>query len=169
MEKSCVTVDVSVPSHRKSSEIPQPTNRSFHDPSLPVASQFSAILVGGYFVVTASRNDGLDMSFLEGFANLVAVVPSVCDEPFWPGPRPTWTRAFHFDCFERFLKEFDLRWGRRVQVCSQRSTRAIDQYHLLRSLTAFGLAHAESPFLQRQNCHRQNIHSIEVCHYPEVG
>jgi hypothetical protein len=146
MEEPCVTVDVSVPSHGKSSEIPQPSNGSFHDPPSPVTSQFSSILIGGCFVVAAGRDNGLNMSFLEGFPNLVTVVPAVSDKSFWPSPRPSRTRTFHFDGVERFLKERDLRRGRRVQVCSQRSTRAIDQYHPLCSLPAFGLTHRESPF-----------------------
>jgi hypothetical protein len=107
MEEPCVTADVSVPSHGKSSEISQPSNGSFHDPPSPVTSQFSSILVGSCFVVAAGRDDGLNMSFLEGFPNLVTVVPAVSNESFWSGPWPSRTRTFYLDGVERFLKELD--------------------------------------------------------------
>ena len=56
-------------------------------------------------------------------------------------------RPGDFDGSEGLAEELDLRRGRRVQVCSQRSTRAIDQYHPLGSLAAFGLADFGAPFL----------------------
>ena len=133
-----------------------------------ISPQLSSILVCGDLVVATGRDDRLDMSFLEGFPNSVTVVPSISNEPFWSGSRSTTTRTFYCDGFECFFEEFNLRRGRRVQVCPQRSTRTIGQYHPLCSLPAFGFARVESPFLQGQSYHRQSIRSIEVCPYPEV-
>jgi len=146
MKKAGITFDFSVPSHGKSSEVPQPSDWSFYNPSSPVSPQLSSILIGSSFVIATGRDDRFDSSFLECFSNFVTVVTSISNKPFRSTSWSSRTRTFYFDGFECFFKELDLRRGRRVQVCSQRSTRAIDQYHPLCSLPTFGLTPTGSPF-----------------------
>ena len=136
----------------------QPTERlnpgvgSLDNPTMSVASQMPSVLVRRSPVVLASGDDRLNSSLGEIFSNGVAVVASVGDQPFRTTSRSTrFVGATDFDGFERDVEELRFRRGRRVHVKSERSTLAINQYHKLRSLPAFCLAHFEPPFFAEAN------------------
>ena len=57
----------------------------------------------------------------------------------------------YFDAVERLFQEFDLGRESRLQVYSERSTRAIGQYHKLRSLAALGFTDFGPPFFAVTN------------------
>jgi hypothetical protein len=138
MEEAAVGREQAVIAHRQPPEVAEPPDRALDDPAPAIASQASPILIGGLGVVGAGGNDGLDASVLEEAPDGIAVVAAIGDQALgFPADRLAG---------ERLLEERDLRRGRRVQVCSQRSTRAIDQYHPLRSLAALGGADFGAPF-----------------------
>ena len=139
MKEAAVGREQAVIAHGEPAEVAEPREGAFHDPAPPIASQTAAVLVGGLRVVRPRRNDGLNVPPFQETAHGVAVVPAIADQALGL-PADRLTR-------ERLLEERDLRRGRRVQVCSQRSTRAIDQYHPLGSLAALGFADFGAPFL----------------------
>ena len=128
-------------------EIAQPANRAFHDPAAAVPAQPASILVGGPLVVDSSRNNGLNPASDQQSPSGIAVIGPVGNQPIRPLPRTSWpVWPCYRDRVERRLEEPDLRRGRRVQVCSQRSTRAIDQYHPLCALSPLGRPDFRAPF-----------------------
>src|SRR5262249_32732395 len=137
MKEAAVRGKQPVIAHREPTEVAEPFDRAFDDPAPPLAAQTPPILLGGLGVVRARGNDRLDAARLEKAPHGVAVVAAVGDQPLGC-PADRLTR-------ERLLEERDLRRGRRVRVCSQRTTRAIDQYHPLRSLAALGFADFGAP------------------------
>src|SRR5262249_12381494 len=139
MKEAAVGREQAVIAHGEPAEVAEPREGAFHDPAPSKAPQASTVLVGGLRVVRPRRNDGLDVPPFQETAHGVAVVPAIADQALGL-PADRLTR-------ERLLEERDLRRGRRVQVCSQRSTRAIDQYHPLGALAALGFADFGAPFL----------------------
>ena len=80
-------------------------------------------------------------------AQPVAVVPTIQHQTVGFRPRaPRPMRTSHLDRGDRLLEKLDLARTGRVQVCSQRSTRAIDQKHPLRTLALLGLSDSGAPF-----------------------
>lgn len=148
MKKSRVTFDQAIVTGAKPAKPTNPSDGSFNNPTFSVTSQLSPILMCRLCVVPAGRDDRLNPPFYQHLSRLVAVITAVRNQSVWPLPRATWVMTFlDRDGIERLLKERDLRRGRRVQVCSQRSTRAIDQNHPLCALAPFGWAHSTPPFL----------------------
>jgi hypothetical protein len=138
MKEAPVGREQTVIAYRQSAEVAEPPDRALHDPAAPIAAQTPAVLVGGLRVVAAGGDDGLNAPVLEKPAGRIAVVGAVGNQPLG---RPADRLAR-----ERLLEEGDFRRRRRVQVCSQRSTRAIDQYHPLCALAPFGGADFGAPF-----------------------
>jgi len=136
----------------QATECLNPSIGSFDDPAMSVTSQMPPILVCRSAVVLASGDDWFNSSSRQSLSNGIAVISSISDQPFRTTSRPTrFVGAMDFDCFERDVEELRFRWGRRVHVKSERSTLAINQYHKLRSLPAFCLAHFEPPFFAEAN------------------
>jgi len=138
MKEAAIGREQAIIAHRQSAEVAEPADRALDDPAAPIAPQTPSILVGGLRVVAAGGNDGLNAPALEEAPGGIAVVAAVGNQPLRPAPDRL-TR-------ERLLEECDLRRGRRIHVCSQRSTRAIDQYHPLCALAALGGADFGAPF-----------------------
>jgi hypothetical protein len=139
MKEATIGGQQPVIAHRQPAEVAEPPDRALDDPAASIAPQTPPVLVGGLPVVAAGGNDGLNAPALEEAAGRIAVVAAVGDQPRGLPPDGL-TR-------ERCFQARDLRRGRRVQVCSQRSTRAIDPYHPLRALAALGGADLGAPFL----------------------
>ena len=119
MKEAAIGGQQPVIAHRQPAEVAEPPDRALDDPAASIAPQTPPVLVGGLRVVAAGGNDGLNAPALEEAAGRIAVVTAVGDHPLGLAADRL-TR-------ERRLEERDLRRGRRVQVCSQRRTRAIDQ------------------------------------------
>jgi hypothetical protein len=132
----------------EASKVSQPGKGPLHDPSPPIPTQFAPILMGGPYMGTAGGDNRVDAASGQTRPQGIAVIPSIGNQPVGPLARASGLAgASDRDGVERPLEQRDLRRGRRVQVCSQRSTRAIDQNHPLRTLPAFRLADFGSPFL----------------------
>jgi hypothetical protein len=110
-----------------------------------IAVQPPPILMGRFLAIPPSWDDRLNLQPGQAGAQRVAVIASIRDQALGPLagasrlPRPA-------DRVKRFLEAGDLHRGRRVQVCSQRSTRAIDQNQPLCTLAPLGLADLGPPF-----------------------
>ena len=125
----------------------QPSERPFHDPAATVAPEFSAVLVRRVGMVLQRGDDRFDPALRQPRSQPVAVVSTIQDQPIRLRPRsPRPMRSPHLDGGDRFLKELDLARTGRVQVCSQRSTRAIDQKHPLGALALAGRSDSSAPF-----------------------
>lgn len=133
--------------HQEPSKPSKPCERPLDDPAASIAAQFSAILVRCIHVLALRRNDRIDASLTQRVAQGVAVIPSIRHQAIRVAPRSARSvRARHGDGGEGLLEELNFRRGRRVQVCSQRSTLAIDQKHPLRTFASLRLPDLEPPF-----------------------
>jgi hypothetical protein len=133
----------------ESAEGLQPRVTPLYDPSSLVPSHLSPVLMRCYCVVAPRWNNRLNPSLHKQRPHPIAVVPTVADQPL----RLT-SLAFarpHLNIVERRFDKFDFRRGSLLQVYSDRSTRAIGQYHKLCSLAAFSLPDQRTPFLARMN------------------
>lgn len=125
----------------------QPSKRPLDDPTAPVPPELAAVLVSRVRVVLLRRNDRLDSASRQPRPQSVAVIAAVQHQPVGLRTRPPRAmRTAHVDRRDRFLDELGLARTGRIQVCSQRSTRAIDQKHPLRTLTLPGIADSGAPF-----------------------
>jgi len=139
MKKTAVGLHQSIPTHCQATEVAQPADGSLYDPSIPVSPKLSSVLIGGFAVVAPGRNNGVDMPFLQKLPGFVAVIGPVGNKPFG--------FSLHVQAIYRRFQQFYFRRGRRVQVYSQRSTRAIDQNHALCSFSPLGFPDFRAPFL----------------------
>jgi hypothetical protein len=134
--------------HDQVAEMAEPRERALDDPPAPIAPQFPAILMRGVLVVAASRDNRLNPSTGQSSPQGIAVIPPIGDQPLGPLARPPRLPGPpDGDRVERRFEEGNLRWGSRLQVCSQRSTRAIDQNHPLCALAPLSLPDLGPPFL----------------------
>jgi hypothetical protein len=147
MKEASIGRDQAFIPHDQAAETPEPSERALHDPPPPVATQLAAILMRRPLMVGASGDDGLDASTGQPSAQWVTIIASIRNQALGSRARPPrlpWPPDGNG--VERLLEERDLRWGRRRQVCSHRSTRAIDHHQPLRSLAPLGLADFRPPF-----------------------
>ena len=147
MKEAAVSLDEAFVSNQQSSEPSDPGKGPFDDPAMGITAQFTAILMSRSGVAASCRDDGLDASSLQRASHLVAVVSPIQNEAIWVAAWPSWAvRPRHGNGGESLVEERDLRRGRRVQVCSQRSTLAIDQKHPLRTFASLRLPDPSAPF-----------------------
>ena len=134
--------------HDQTTKVTQPGERPLNDPTMPVAAQPTTILMGRLWVVGSSRNDRLNAALDQRRTQRVTVVATICHQTVGSPPRPARAMSSgHGDRVQGGFEQFHFRRRRRVQVNSQRSTRAIDHHHPLCALAAFGLADFSPPFL----------------------
>lgn len=125
----------------------QPGEGALDDPAVAIPAQFAAVLMGRIRVIPQRRDDRFDAACVQPRPQPVAVIAAIQHQPSGLGPRSACPmRSPHLDRVERLLEELDLARTGRVQVCSQRSTRAIDQKHPLRTLAPLGLPDSGAPF-----------------------
>ena len=129
-------------SNQYSAEVLQPRIGSFDNPTTFVSAQFSSVLICRPGIVGTLRNNRIDLSLVQKRTHCIGVVASVTNQPF---------RCPTADRIQRRLQQLHFRWRRRVQVKSDRSTLAINQYHKLCSLPALCFSDAEPPFLAEAN------------------
>jgi hypothetical protein len=147
MKEARVGGDQSLIAHHQAAEIAKPGECALDDPPPAIAPQFPAVLMRRMLVIPSRWDDGLNAPSSQAGTQGVAVIAPIGDQTLGPLPGPPgFTRPPDRDRVERPFEEGDLRWGGRLQVCSQRSTRAIDQNHPLCALAPLGLPDLESPF-----------------------
>src|ERR1700683_3064657 len=129
MDKGCKDNDGAIMAHYEAAKVLQPGVGPLNDPSVPVTAQLSAVLMRGYAVVAACRDDRLDALVRQLLANSVAIVSAIGNQPLWLSDQSGFLELLHGR-----REELDFGGGRRRHVNSERSTLAICQYHKLRSL-----------------------------------
>ena len=138
--------------HHQAAEILQPGIRPLDDPPPLVAPQLAPILMRRHPIILALRDERLNLPLNQHCPRWVAVISAVANQALrfvWSPPRATPLLYLHL--VERLLKEFDFRRGSLLHVYSERSTRAIGQYHKLRSLAALSFADFGAPFFALTN------------------
>jgi hypothetical protein len=135
--------------HHQPAEVLQPRVSTLNNPPALVTPELSAILMSGYGVVRPSGDDWLNVTLDQQCSNFVAVITPVRNQPL--GLAAFTPTASYTSILQRRLKQFYLRRGSLLQVYSERSTRAIGQYHELCSLAPFSLPHQRTPFFAVMN------------------
>jgi hypothetical protein len=141
MKEASIGGDESLIAHNQTAEMAKPGERPFHDPPPTIPPQLAPILMRRPLVVAAGRDNGLNPPAGQAGPQGIAVVAPSRNQAVRPLAGPSglaWPPDG--DRVERLLEEGNLRRGRRGQVCSQRSTRAIDQNHPLCALAPLGRA-----------------------------
>jgi hypothetical protein len=129
-------------------KVPQPGERPLDDPPPAIPTPLPPILMRRLLVVPPSRDDRCNPPLSQAGAQGIAVIASIRDQALGPLAGPAgFGGAADSDRVEPLLEKRDLRRGRRVQVCSQRRSRAIDQNQPLRALAPLGLPDLGPPFL----------------------
>ena len=121
-------------------EVLYPCVRPLHNPTPAVSAQTAPVLMSGSLVVASGRENRFNSLGCQGLPQRIAVVATVGDKPFR-------FSANKLAGFQSRQEELHFRRRRRVHVKSDRSTRAINQYHKLCSLAALGLSNKVAPFL----------------------
>ena len=135
--------------YRKLAEVLHPGIAPLDYPPPLVPPQLSSILMRGNRVVAAGWYDRLYPSPHKQRSHGVTVIASVTYQPL----RLTSLALTRLDSYvgKRGFQQLHLRRGSLLQVYSERSTRAIGQYHKLCSLAAFSLPDQRTPFFARMN------------------
>jgi hypothetical protein len=124
----------------------KPRERALDDPPPATPPQFPAALMRRPLVVTPCRDHRVDAAPSQARPPRVAIVAALCNHAVGPlagaSRRPRPPDRGHV---EGPLEEGNRRRGRRDQVCSPRSTRALDQNHPLRALAPLGGADFGAP------------------------
>lgn len=126
--------------------------------------------MGRPLVIGPGRNDRLNPALDQQSPGSIAVIGPVGNQPVWSftrTPRPVRTR--HCDCVERRVEEPDFRRGRRVQVCSQRSTRAITRTIHFVPFPRLGGPTVAPPFSPVRNSRRRNTRSSAASGRHSIG
>jgi len=135
--------------HHQSAKGLQPRIGALDDPAALVTSELAPILMGGNSVVATCRNNWLDVSLDQQGSHCIAVVTTICNQP--ARLAPPGTAASDAPVLKRRFEQFYFRRGSLLHVYSERSTRAIGQYHELCSLASFSLPDQRTPFFAVMN------------------
>ena len=134
------------PTHNQSTKVPPPGKGAFDLPAPLVAAQGPAILGRRFDPIFPMRTDQFNAFSRQTRSQWIRISGLVIDQSLGIFPRPTPARSRHGHLFQGRLDQRDFRWGRRVQVVSQRNTFAVDHHHPLRTLSAFSFADTAPPF-----------------------
>jgi hypothetical protein len=126
-------------SNNESAELTEPGIDAFDDPASFIAPELPAVLVLSLLVVFPARNDEVDASFCQSFAQRIGVVGAIGDHAIRLLPRTAFgTRYFDFG-------ERDFCRRGTFEPNSQRKTATVDQYHPLRALATLGFTDCGAP------------------------
>ena len=134
------------PSHHQSSKVSPPCEGAFDLPSSFVAAQRSSILRWWLLPIFPMWTDQLNPASCQSSPQGIGIGGLVVDQAARIFPRPSVSGSRHGYALQRRFDQPDFRWGRRVQVVSQRKTLAVCHHHPLRTLSAFSFADARPPF-----------------------
>src|SRR5919201_4301208 len=127
MKETSTHRDEPLIAHDEAAKMPEPGEGAFHDLPPPSAPQLAAILMRRPFMVGASGDARLDPPTCQACPPRGAVIAAISHQPFRAlagSPGLPWPPDGHG--VESLLEARDLRWGCRLQGCSQRGARAID-------------------------------------------
>ena len=134
--------------HHEAPKVAQPGKGPLDHPPAPIAPQCTTILVRGPLMVGAGGHEWLDAAAGQPGTQGMAVVPPIGHQTLGPCAGASWLAwAAARDGVERLFEERNFRRGSRLQVCSQRSTRAIAHHHPRCARAPLGRADFRSPLL----------------------
>src|ERR1700679_529563 len=143
---------------KQPAELPEPCVGAFDDPATLVAPELSAVFVLSFLAVLAVRNDEIDASLLEPFAQRIGVVGPVGDHALRLLSRTTFG-AGDLDFGERGFRKRNFCRRGTFEPNSQRKTATVDQYHPLRPLAALGFTDRGAPFFAGAKLPSRNVSS----------
>jgi len=146
MKECIIDNNITIPSDNQSAIIGQPRKSPLNLIATFVTSHLAAIIIFLLFVHTSVWANQLDSPPFQPLAKSIAVVSLVGNQAFgiFLGSSPAFTR--HSDIIQCLFEQLDFRWGRTVQVVSQRNALAVDHHHPLRALASFGWTDAFALF-----------------------
>jgi len=144
--------------NQQSAELTQPRVGALDDPASFVSPEFPSVLVLSLLIVFPVRNDEVDASLLQPFAQRIGVVSAVGDHTFRLLPGATFG-ARDFDFGERGFRKRNFCWRGTFEPNSQRKTATVDQYHPLRALAALGFTDRGAPFFAGAKLPSRNVSS----------
>jgi hypothetical protein len=148
MKERLVNGSGAIPTHDQSAEVAEPGDGTLDDPAAAVAAQGATILRWWPDSIPLVRDNQFDAPTLQPLPQRIAVISLVGNHSLGllaRSPRSGSVRDPNRG--EGFFRQLDFRRGRRVQVLSQRNTRAVDHHHPLRPLAPLGFADLVAPFL----------------------
>ena len=163
MHKSTIDRDFSFVTNDQSPEVADPCNGSFHFPATFVSPQRSTILSRRFTPVGFVRADQVNAALLETTAKRITVGGLVVNQTLRVLPRPSWPATRHRHVLQHRFDQCYFVRGRRGQLNSERNTLAACHHHPLRTLSAFGLSDAQTPFFAGAKLPSANVSSQFNC------
>jgi hypothetical protein len=140
-------MNMSIVTNYQSLIISNPGERSFHFPSIPIPSKFSAVLFRFFLSIRSVRTDKINTFCFKAISQWITICSFIINKAFHLFARTTATWSRNPYVFKRFLDELDLCGRCGVQMICKRYSFTIHHHHPLRTLSAFGFSNAEPPFL----------------------
>jgi hypothetical protein len=148
MKEPGISRDQALIAHDEAAKVSQPGQGPFDHPPPAIAPQLPAVLMSRPLVAAPRWDNRLNTAPGQSSTQRIAIIPPIGDQPLGPLARPPRLPGPpNSDRVECLFEEGNLCRGRRLQVCSQRSTRAIDQNRPLCTLTPLGFPDLGPPFL----------------------
>src|SRR4030042_6152741 len=149
MKEGIINGNTMIPADNQPPIISQPRKSPLNLIAPFITSQLTPIIILLPLIVAPVRANQFNASLGQTLSQWVAVISPVGNQAsgIFPWASSAW--APDSNIFYRFFEQRDLRWGRRVQVVSQRNTFAVDHHHPLRFLAPFCLSSPISPFFFR--------------------
>jgi hypothetical protein len=146
MKERVINYNITIPADNQSAIIAQPRKSPLNFITTFITPHLASIVVLLLLIVAPVRANHIDTPLFQSLTKPVTIVSLVCNQAFGGFSGSASTFARHRDIVQRLFEQLDFRWGRRVQVVSQRNTLAVDHHHPLRALAPFGWSDAFAPF-----------------------
>ena len=146
MKEGIIHSNITIPSDNQPAIITQPRKSPLNLIATFITSQLTPIIILLSLIVAPVWANQFNTSLSQTLSQRVTVISPVGNQTSGISPWTSSARAPDSNIFYRSFEQRDLRWGRRVQVVSQRNTFAVDHHHPLRSFAPFGLSDAFAPF-----------------------
>lgn len=165
MKKALINGKLSIPTDNKSAEVLQPCKSTLNHPSTLVSTQFTAILILLFLIITPIRAYQLNATLGQSLTKRVAVIASVSNYPFRLFSWSATTISGHCNLINSRLQQLYLTRRGRIEISTDRDSAAIDHHHPLRTFSAFGLSNTRAPFLAEAKLPSAKVssHSSWLC------
>jgi hypothetical protein len=138
MKEACIGGDQTFVADDEASTVPHPGQRPVDDPSSAITAQRPPLLMGRLLGVPPRRDERCNPPLSQAGAQGVAGIAAIRKQALGSLAGPSrCARAADRERLEGLLKAGDFRLGGRLQVGSQRRTRAIDQHQPLGPLATW--------------------------------
>jgi len=146
MKERVIYDNITIPSDNQPAIIAQPGKSPLDFITTLIPSHLAAIIIFLLLVHASIRANHINAPAFQSVTKAIAVIALVGNQTFWIFSGSSTAFTPDGNIVQRFFEQLDFRWGRRVQVVSQRNTLAVDHHHPLRALAPFGWTDALAPF-----------------------